>query len=81
MEKQVNKFQSKKMLNKGIKTLLTLIFIGSFNTIVAQEIKFENGKEYILAIHPDYFSTEFAKNAIELRFGDTLLFSFLKNLT
>ncbi|WP_430400038.1 outer membrane protein assembly factor BamA [Flavobacterium sp.] len=37
------------MLNKGIKTILTLLLIGSFNTIVAQEIKFENGKEYILA--------------------------------
>lgn len=38
------------------------------------------GKEYILSIHPDYLSTEFAKNAIELRFGDTLLFAFLRNI-
>ena len=36
------------------------------------------GKEYILSIHPDYFSPDFGKNAIELRFGNTLLFSFLK---
>ncbi len=36
------------------------------------------GQEYLLAIHPDYFSPDFGKNAIELRFGDTMLFSFLK---
>ena len=36
------------------------------------------GQEYILSIHPDYLSPEYAKNAIELRFGDTLLFSFLR---
>jgi len=38
------------------------------------------GKEYILAIHPEYFSPDFGKNAIELRFGNTLLFSFLKEI-
>ena len=45
----MNKFQSKKMLKKGIQALFTLLLIGSYNTIVAQETKFENGKEYILA--------------------------------
>ena len=49
LEKQVNKFQSKKMLKKGIQVLITLLLIGSYNTTVAQETKFENGKEYILA--------------------------------
>ena len=38
------------------------------------------GKEYLLAIHPDYFSPDFGKNAIELRFGNTLLFSLLKEI-
>ena len=37
------------MLKKGIQALFTLLLIGSYNTIVAQETKFENGKEYILA--------------------------------
>ncbi|HKI79615.1 MAG TPA: site-2 protease family protein [Ignavibacteriaceae bacterium] len=36
------------------------------------------GKEYILTVHPDYFTPDFGKNALELRFGDTLLFSFFK---
>jgi len=34
--------------------------------------------EYILQIHPDYYSPEYGKNAIGLAFGDTLLFSMLK---
>ena len=37
------------MLKKGIQALFTLLLIGSYNTIIAQETKFENGKEYILA--------------------------------
>ena len=36
------------------------------------------GIDYILSIHPNYFSPDFGKNAIELQFGNTLLFSFLK---
>lgn len=36
------------------------------------------GEEYILSIHPDYFSPEYEKTGLKLVFGDTLLFSFLK---
>ncbi|MCF8306385.1 MAG: site-2 protease family protein [Ignavibacteriales bacterium] len=36
--------------------------------------------DYILTIHPDYFSPEYGKDAISLRFGDTLLFSFMRLL-
>lgn len=36
------------------------------------------GEEYILQIHPDYFSPEYGANALTLEFGNTLLFSFLK---
>lgn len=36
------------------------------------------GKEFILAIHPDYYSPEYGKAAINLRFGDSILFSFLR---
>ncbi|MDP4172605.1 MAG: site-2 protease family protein [Bacteroidota bacterium] len=38
------------------------------------------GPEYILAIHPDYFSPAYGKNGIFLAFGDTMLFSFLRDL-
>ena len=38
------------------------------------------GKEYILQIHPDYFSPEYGKSAIGLEFGNTLLFMLLKNI-
>lgn len=38
------------------------------------------GVEYILAIHPDYFSPEYGKTGILLEFGDTLLFSFFRFL-
>ncbi|HVO76188.1 MAG TPA: site-2 protease family protein [Ignavibacteriaceae bacterium] len=38
------------------------------------------GKEYILKIHPDYFSPSFGKGGLDLQFGDTLLFSILKFL-
>jgi membrane-associated protease RseP (regulator of RpoE activity) len=36
------------------------------------------GKEYILAIHPDFYSPEYGKGEINLVFGNTLLFSFFK---
>lgn len=36
--------------------------------------------DYILAIHPDYFTPEYGKDAISLEFGDTLLFIVLKEL-
>jgi membrane-associated protease RseP (regulator of RpoE activity) len=35
---------------------------------------------YLLAIHPDYFSPNFGKNSIDLAFGNTLLFSLFKML-
>ncbi len=38
------------------------------------------GKEYILAIHPNYFSPDFGENSITLQFGNNLLFVFLKNI-
>jgi len=38
------------------------------------------GKEYLLKIHPDYFSPEFGKQGVQLVFGDTLLFSLLRKL-
>ena len=38
------------------------------------------GKEYILSIHPDYYSSDYGKGGLSLIFGDTLLFSFIKNL-
>jgi membrane-associated protease RseP (regulator of RpoE activity) len=36
--------------------------------------------DYLLKIHPDYFSPDYGKNAIGLQFGDTLLFKFLRLL-
>ncbi|MFH2032466.1 MAG: site-2 protease family protein [Bacteroidota bacterium] len=36
--------------------------------------------EYILNIHPDYLSPEYGQNSLSLTFGDTLLFSFLKEI-
>ncbi len=36
------------------------------------------GKEYLLQIHPDYYSSEFGKNGLQLVFGDTLLFSLFR---
>ncbi len=36
------------------------------------------GKEYLLSIHPDFFSPEYGKTGIQLEFGNTLLFSFFK---
>jgi membrane-associated protease RseP (regulator of RpoE activity) len=36
------------------------------------------GEEYILAIHPDYYSPEYGQSGINLTFGNTILFSFFK---
>ncbi len=36
------------------------------------------GQEYILHIHPDFFSPDYGKTGIQLEFGNTLLFSFFK---
>ena len=36
------------------------------------------GVDYLLKIHPDFFSPDYGKNALGLAFGDTLLFSFFK---
>ncbi|OGU62157.1 MAG: peptidase [Ignavibacteria bacterium RBG_13_36_8] len=38
------------------------------------------GIEYILSIHPDYFSPEYGVNGLGLEFGDTLVFAFLRNV-
>jgi len=38
------------------------------------------GKEYILSIHPDYFLKSFGQGQMQLAFGDTYLFAFLKNI-
>ena len=38
------------------------------------------GKEFLLQIHPDYFSPEYGKGAIGLEFGNSLLFVLLKNI-
>ncbi len=38
------------------------------------------GEEYILAIHPDYFSAEYGNDALGLEFGDTILFALLRFL-
>ncbi len=38
------------------------------------------GEEYILSIHPDYFTPEYGSSGLQLVFGDTILFSFLKFL-
>jgi membrane-associated protease RseP (regulator of RpoE activity) len=36
------------------------------------------GVDYILSIHPDYFSPEYGKNGMSLVFGNSILFSTLK---
>lgn len=38
------------------------------------------GVEYILNIHPDYFSPDYGKNAISLEFGNNILFIVMKFL-
>jgi outer membrane protein insertion porin family len=50
LEKQVNKLNNFLVLNKSIKALLTLVFLGSFSQIKAQDkVPFDQGKKYILA--------------------------------
>jgi len=36
--------------------------------------------DYLLAIHPDYYSPNYGKDAINLAFGDTLLMHLLRNI-
>jgi membrane-associated protease RseP (regulator of RpoE activity) len=36
--------------------------------------------DYLLTIHPDYFSADYGKNAIHLEFGNSLLLYTLKNI-
>lgn len=36
--------------------------------------------DYILAIHPDYFSPNYGKGAVSLEFGDTILFMLLRKI-
>ena len=38
------------------------------------------GVNYILSIHPDYFSPDYGKTGLALTFGNTLLFSFLREV-
>ncbi len=38
------------------------------------------GKEYILNIHPDYFSPQYGQGAVGLEFGNTILFAFLREV-
>jgi len=38
------------------------------------------GEEYILQIHPDYFTPEYGEGSLSLTFGDTILFSLLREL-
>jgi membrane-associated protease RseP (regulator of RpoE activity) len=38
------------------------------------------GVEYLLSIHPDYFEPTYGKEGYALVFGDSLLFSFLKEI-
>ncbi len=36
--------------------------------------------EYILSIHPDYFSPQYGADGLSLQFGDTILFSFFREI-
>jgi len=38
------------------------------------------GINYLLSIHPDYLSPAYGKSGLHLEFGNTLLFSFFKNI-
>ena len=38
------------------------------------------GIDYLLSIHPNYFDPEYGKNTINMVFGDSILFSLLRNL-
>ncbi|MEZ7505225.1 outer membrane protein assembly factor BamA [Flavobacterium sp. Arc2] len=50
LEKQVNKLNKFLVLNKSIKAVLTLVLLGSFSQIKAQErVPFDQGHKYILA--------------------------------
>ncbi|WP_367755298.1 outer membrane protein assembly factor [Flavobacterium sp. WC2430] len=50
LEKQVNKLNNFLVLNKSIKAVLTLLLLGSFSQIKAQDrVPFDQGKKYILA--------------------------------
>jgi outer membrane protein insertion porin family len=50
LEKQVNKLNNFLVLDKSIKALLTLVLLGSFSQIKAQDrVPFDQGKKYILA--------------------------------
>jgi outer membrane protein insertion porin family len=50
LEKQVNKLNNFLVLNKSIKTVITLLIFGSFSQIKAQDrLPFDQGKKYILA--------------------------------
>jgi outer membrane protein insertion porin family len=50
LEKQVNKLNNFLVLNKSIKAVLTLLILGSFSQITAQDrVPFDQGKKYILA--------------------------------
>ncbi|KIA87351.1 outer membrane protein assembly factor [Flavobacterium sp. AED] len=50
LEKQVNKLNNFLVLHKSIKTVLTILILGSFTQIKAQErVPFDQGKKYILA--------------------------------
>jgi outer membrane protein insertion porin family len=49
LEKQVNKLNNFLVLNKTIKAVLTLVLLGSFSQMKAQErVPFDQGKKYIL---------------------------------
>ncbi|WP_414000104.1 outer membrane protein assembly factor BamA [Flavobacterium sp. W1B] len=50
LEKQVNKLNKFSVLNKSTKAILSLLLLGSFSQIKAQEkVPFDQGKKYILA--------------------------------
>ena len=53
---------------------------GFFATLIVLIYGFTHlpGVEYILAIHPDYFSPDYGKDAIELTFGNSILYSALQ---
>lgn len=55
---------------------------GFFVCIILLIYGFTNlpGIEYILAIHPDYFSPTYGENSISLEFGDTILFSIMRSI-
>ena len=53
----------------GFVACLTILIYGFMNV---------PGIDYLLKIHPDYFSPEYGKGGLNLTFGDTLLFSFFR---